>query len=99
MTISNGTTAYFRVHWDNGHHDNEVENFETKEEAVKRFMSEVEKFKANPGEYTNENPEEWNETDYYPTITVDYVDEDDSDNDCDINDFDLNRGFFQEFQS
>ena len=99
MIISNDATAYFRVYWDDGHHDNEVENFEAKEDAVKCFMSEVEKFKENPGQYTGQNPEEWNETDYYPTITVDYVDEDDSDNDYDINDFDLNRGFFQELIS
>ena len=104
MTISNDATAYFRVYWEDGEHNYEVENFETKDEAVKCFMSEVEKFKANPGEYTGQNPEEWTygldgEECYYPTFYVDYVDEDDSNNDIDINDFDLNRGFFNEVQS
>ena len=98
MTISNDKTAYFRVYWEDGEHTTIINKFETKEEAVKCFMTNVEQFKANPGEYTGNNPEDWNDTDYYPTIAVDYVDENESDNDYDINDFDLNRGFFNEVQ-
>ena len=97
MTISNDKTAYFRVMWEDGEHNYDIDNFESKDEAVKCFMSEVEKFKASPGEYTGQNPEEWNNgldgEAYYPTFYVEYVDEDDSANDYDINAYDFYQGF------
>ncbi|MDB4484607.1 hypothetical protein N9026_00160 [bacterium] len=92
--------SYFHVYWENGYLLNTIGRFDTKEEAMKYFLSEAEEFKANPGKYTGDNPEDWDEDENaQPHIGFDYVDDDDSDNDYEINSYSLDDGLEKEVQS
>ena len=94
------TESYFHVYWENGYLLNTIGRFDTKEEAMKCFLSEADEFKASPGKYTGDNPEDWKDDENaQPHIGFDYVDKDDDDNDYEINSYSLDDGLEKEIQS
>lgn len=55
----------FTVAFDDGEHYNELETFDTIDDAKKVFVDEVNTFKEDPEDYACSSPDEWDD-DFYP---------------------------------
>ena len=65
----------YAVYYDDGAHSCQLEIFSSEDEARKAFTEEVAKFKANPAEYTEQNPSDWDD-EFFPDFELAVVDED-----------------------
>ena len=82
----------YAVYYDDGAHNTQLEVFTSKDDAVKCFVEEVAKFKADPAGYTDQNPNDWND-EFYPDLELAIVDDEDE---CfleSLNCFTLDGGF------
>ena len=66
----------YAVYYDDGAHSYQLEVFTSEEEARKTYLEEIAKFKANPAEYTEQNPNDWDD-EFYPDFELAVVDDED----------------------
>ena len=59
----------YAVYYDDGEHNYQLEVFSSEDEARKVYLEEVAKFKANPAEYTEQNPNDWDD-EFYPDLEL-----------------------------
>ena len=60
----------FSVGFDDGAHYNELDTFDTLEDANKYLLEEIKVFKDDPEEYSGTTPDEWDEDYFYPHFEV-----------------------------
>ena len=65
----------FAVYYDDGEHNQQLEVFTSRDEAVKCFVEEVEKYKADPAGYTGMTPDDYH-PDGPPDLELAVVDDD-----------------------
>ena len=64
----------YAVYFDDGAHCNQLDTFNTLEEANKLFLAEIEKFKQDPELYGGSTPEDWTD-DFIPFFEITTCDE------------------------
>ena len=59
----------YSVGFDDGAHYNELDTFDTLEDANKCLLEEIKVFQADPEDYAGSKPDEWDDT-FYPHFDV-----------------------------
>ena len=86
--------TYYSLLFDHHDHTYHLADFTSLEDANKAFLVEVEKFKADPAGYTDDDPSTWND-EYFPHLEIIKCDDEDNILD-DINAFSTFCGFDKE---